>query len=83
MSFLKKNKSEFVSGNFLHAAVCHDIYSAAQGVEHDDMNVLCLGGRIVGGAVALKLVDAFASAQFSGEERHQRRLKKVTELERD
>ncbi len=82
MSFLKKNKSEFVSGNFLHAVVCHDIYSAAQGVEPDDMNVLCLGGRIVGGAVGLKLVDAFASAQFSGEERHLRRLQKVNELEK-
>lgn len=65
----------------VRAAVCHDLYSAAQGVEHDDMNVLCLGGRIIDAEFALKLVDAFVTAKFSGEERHVRRLQKVLELE--
>ena len=64
------------------AAVCHDTYSAHQGVEHDDMNVLCLGARIVGPEVARELVDTFVSAQFSGEERHRRRLAKVVALEK-
>ena len=61
----------------VRAAVCHDTYSAHQGVEHDDMNVLCLGARIVGEEVAKELVPAFVSARFSGEERHRRRLDKV------
>ena len=61
----------------VRAAMCHDTYSAHQGVEHDDMNVLCLGARIVGGALASELVNAFVAARFSGEERHQRRLNKV------
>jgi len=65
----------------VRAAVCHDAYSAAQGVEHDDMNVLCLGSRIIGGAIADVLVRAFLGAQFSGEERHQRRLDKVHAIE--
>ena len=65
----------------VRAAVCHDAYSAAQGVEHDDMNVMCLGSRIIGGAVADVLVRAFLSASFSGEERHQRRLDKVLGIE--
>ena len=65
----------------VRAAVCHDAYSAAQGVEHDDMNVLCLGSRIIGGAVADVLVRAFLAAKFSGEDRHQRRLEKVTGIE--
>lgn len=65
----------------VRASVCHDAYSAAQGVEHDDMNVLCLGSRIIGGAVADVLVRAFLAAKFSGEERHQRRLEKVTGIE--
>jgi ribose 5-phosphate isomerase B len=68
-----------VSG--VRACVCHDTYSAGQGVEHDDMNVLCLGGRIVGPAVLPDLVNAFLRARFSGEERHVRRLKKVLEIE--
>lgn len=65
----------------IRAAVCHDVYSAGQGVEHDDMNVLCLGGRIVGPAVLPALVQAFLAAEFSGEERHVRRLAKVRQLE--
>ena len=67
----------------IRASVCHDTYSARQGVEHDDMNVLCLGARIVGKALARELVQAFVSASFSGEERHQRRLGKVAEMEAD
>ena len=65
----------------IRAAVCHDTYSAHQGVEHDDMNVLVLGGRIVGPALALELVRAFVAARFSGEERHVRRLGKIKALE--
>jgi len=65
----------------IRAAVCHDTYSAHQGVEHDDMNVLVLGGRIVGPALAMELVRAFVAARFSGEERHVRRLGKVKALE--
>ena len=66
----------------IRAAVCHDTYSAHQGVEHDEMNVLVLGSRVVGTALALELVQAFVSARFSGEERHLRRLEKVKALER-
>ena len=66
----------------IRASVCHDTYSAHQAVEHDDMNVLCLGARIVGGAVAQELVDAFLRAAFSGEPRHRRRLDKVLTIER-
>jgi ribose 5-phosphate isomerase B len=65
----------------VRAAVCHDTYSAKQGVEHDDMNVLCLGSRVIGQNVALELVSAFLNAQFSCEERHARRLAKVLALE--
>ncbi len=65
----------------VRAAVCHDVYSAHQGVEHDDMNVLCIGARIVGEEVAKELVAAFAGASFTGEERHRRRLGKVLALE--
>jgi RpiB/LacA/LacB family sugar-phosphate isomerase len=65
----------------IRAAVCHDTYSAHQGVEHDDMNVLVLGGRIVGPALAMELVRAFVAARFTGEERHVRRLAKVKALE--
>ena len=67
----------------IRAGVCHDIYSAHQGVEHDDMNVLCLGARIIGDEVAVELVPAFLNAMFTGEERHLRRLNKVLEIERD
>jgi len=65
----------------VRACLCHDIYSAHQGVEHDDMNVLCLGARVVGPELARDLVQAFLKAAFSGEERHQRRLGKVLAIE--
>ena len=65
----------------IRAAICHDTYSAHQGVEHDDMNVLVLGGRIVGPALAHELVQAFVAARFTHEERHQRRLGKVKAIE--
>jgi ribose 5-phosphate isomerase B len=66
----------------VRACMCHDTYSAHQGVEHDDMNVLCLGGRIIGSALAAEVVSAFAGASFSNEERHVRRLSKIKALER-
>lgn len=65
----------------IRAAVCHDTYSAHQGVEHDDMNVLALGARIIGPELAVELVRAFVGARFSGEARHQRRLDKVNAIE--
>lgn len=65
----------------VRAAICHDAYSAHQGVEHDDMNVLVLGGRIVGPALAGELVRAFVSGKYTAEERHARRLAKVLALE--
>jgi ribose 5-phosphate isomerase B len=67
----------------IRAATCHDHYTAAQCVSHDDCNVLCLGARVIGPAVAAELAQAFAGARFSGEERHVRRLGKVSILERD
>lgn len=67
----------------VRACLCHDIYSATQGVEHDDMNVLCLGGLIVGEALARKLVAGFLQASFIGEGRFRRRLDKVLALEED
>jgi RpiB/LacA/LacB family sugar-phosphate isomerase len=66
----------------VRAGLCHDYYSAHQGVEHDDMNVLVMGGRVIGQSVALELVSAFLSAKYTGEERHQRRLNKVKAIER-
>lgn len=65
----------------VRAAVCHDTYTAHQCVEHDDVNVLCLGARIVGLSLAEELLDAFLGASFTGEERHQRRLDKVLAIE--
>jgi ribose 5-phosphate isomerase B len=65
----------------IRAAVCHDAYSAHQGVEHDDMNVLCLGSEVVGPELAAELVRAFLSARFSGGERYVRRLEKVEVME--
>ncbi len=65
----------------IYASVCHDIYSAHQGVEHDQMNVLCIGGLVVGAEVAKELVFAFLSAKFSGIDRHQNRVNKVHALE--
>ena len=67
----------------IRAAVCHDTYSAHQGVEHDDMNVLCLGARIVGRELAKELATSFIKAVFSGEERHVRRLGKIAEIEKE
>lgn len=66
----------------IRAGVCHDIYSAHQGVEHDAMNVLCLGTRIIGEEVAVELVRSFLTARFTEEERHVRRLSKVLDMER-
>ena len=69
----------------VYAAVCHDTYSAHQGVEHDDMNVLCLGGRIIGPELVRELVETFLKARFvgedPGEERHKRRVGKVRQIE--
>lgn len=65
----------------IRASIAHDTYSAHQGVEHDNMNVLALGARVIGPAVALELVEAFLRANFSGAERHVRRLAKVQEIE--
>jgi ribose 5-phosphate isomerase B len=67
----------------IRAAVCHDHYTAGQCVSHDDCNVLCLGARVIGPAVAAELVQAFAGATFSGEARHVRRLGKISTMERD
>jgi ribose 5-phosphate isomerase B len=66
----------------IYAGLCHDVYSAHQGVEHDDMNVLCLGARIIGPALVPELVQAFLGAEFSTEERHRRRVGKVRDIER-
>jgi ribose 5-phosphate isomerase B len=65
----------------IRAAVCHDVYSAHQGVEHDDMNVLCLGSEVVGAELAADLVQAFLQARFAGGERYVRRLEKIEEME--
>jgi ribose 5-phosphate isomerase B len=67
----------------IRAGLCHDHYSAHQGVEHDDMNVLVLGARIIGPMMARDCVDAFLDAKFSGEERHVRRLNKVKGIEQE
>ena len=66
----------------IRATVAHDTYTGAQCVSHDDCNVICLGARVVGPAYAADIVRAFANAAFSGEERHVRRLEKVSEIER-
>jgi len=66
----------------IRAAICHDAYSAHQGVEHDDMNVLCLGSEIIGAELAAELVRAFLGARFDGGERYVRRLEKVNEMEK-
>ena len=65
----------------VRAALCHDTYSAHQGVEHDDMNVICLGARIIGSALATEVVLDFLNARFTGEERHARRLAKIKAIE--
>jgi RpiB/LacA/LacB family sugar-phosphate isomerase len=65
----------------VRAGLCHDHYSAHQGVEHDDMNVLVMGGRVIGESVALELVRAFLDSKYTAEGRHQRRLEKVKAIE--
>ena len=65
----------------IRAAICHDAYSAHQGVEHDDMNVLCLGSEVVGGELAAELVAAFLAARFDGGERYVKRLEKIAAME--
>jgi ribose 5-phosphate isomerase B len=67
----------------IRAAIAHDVYSAHQGVEHDDMNVLCLGSEVVGPSLAADLVRAFLAARFDGGERYVRRLEKVAAMERE
>ncbi len=66
----------------IRAGLCHDTYSAHQGVEHDDMNVLVMGARVIGPELARELVQAYLGAKFTGEERHRKRLEKVRALER-
>ena len=66
----------------IRAAICHDAYSAHQGVEHDDMNVLCLGSEVIGGELAAELVRVFLAARFDGGERYVRRLEKIEEMEK-
>ena len=66
----------------IRAAICHDTYSAHQGVEHDDMNVLCLGSEVIGAELAAELVRAFLQAEFDGGERYVKRLEKIEKLER-
>jgi len=65
----------------IRASVCHDAYSARQAVEHDDMNVLCLGSRVIGASLARTLVDAYLGARFSGDERHVKRVAKIAAIE--
>ena len=67
----------------IRASVCHDVYSAHQGVEHDDMNVICLGSEVVGAELAADLVRAFLRAEFDGAERYVERLEKVTRMEKE
>ncbi len=67
----------------IRAAICHDVYSAHQGVEHDDMNVLCLGSEVIGPSLAADLVRAFLAARFDGGERYVQRLEKVAAMERE
>ena len=67
----------------IRGAICHDVYSAHQGVEHDDMNVLCLGSEVVGPELAADLTRAFLGARFDGGERYVRRLEKIEEMERE
>jgi len=65
----------------IRSGVCHDTYTAHQGVEHDDMNVLAIGGRVIGPELAVEIVRAFLGAKFTGEERHARRVGKVKDIE--
>jgi ribose 5-phosphate isomerase B len=73
-----------VAANKIHgvrATLAHDVYTAHQGVEHDDINIITMGARIIGPAIAKEIVTAFLGAKFSGEERHVRRLEKVLQIE--
>ena len=75
-----------VAANKIHgirASICHDTYSAHQGVEHDDMNVLCIGGRIIGSELAFEIIQAVLGAQYEPEDRHARRLAKVLKIEKE
>jgi len=67
----------------IRAGLCHDTYSAHQGVEHDDMNVICMGSRVIGDELAREVVDAFIGANFMDKERYRRRLEKIRALEQD
>ena len=67
----------------IRAAICHDTYTAHQGREHDDVNVLCMGSRVIGESLALEIVRTWLDASFSHEERHQRRLDKVLDIEKE
>jgi ribose 5-phosphate isomerase B len=67
----------------VRAAICHDTYSAHQGVQHDDMNVLCIGSGVIGPDMAAELVRAFLGAEFDGGERYRRRLEKIEAIERE
>lgn len=67
----------------IRAAICHDVYSAHQGVEHDDMNVICLGSEVIGAELAVDLVRAFLGARFDGGERYVKRLEKVAAMEKE
>ncbi len=66
----------------IRASLCHDTYSARQGVEHDDMNVLCIGARVIGPEVAFEIVKAFLNARYAPQERHARRLQKIFDIEK-
>jgi ribose 5-phosphate isomerase B len=66
----------------IRASLCHDTYSAHQGVEHDDMNVLCIGARVIGPELAMEIVRSFLSAQYAPQPRHQQRLDKLLDIER-
>lgn len=65
----------------IRASLCHDTYSARQGVEHDDMNVLCIGARVIGPEVAFEIVKAFLNARYAPQERHAKRLQKILDIE--
>jgi len=67
----------------IRAAICHDTYSAHQGVEHDDMNILCIGGRIIGSELAFEIIRSFLAARYTPQKRHARRLQKILALEED
>ncbi|WP_164101798.1 ribose 5-phosphate isomerase B [Candidatus Laterigemmans baculatus] len=67
----------------IRASLCHDTYSARQGVEHDDMNVLCIGARVIGPELAMEVIRAFLAARYEPQPRHARRVEKILQIERD